>query len=103
MAKKKELTVNKQKDIQILTSEVDAVRKLPDVYIGALGNHGFLNMFREILQNSLDEIMKGNTLDYNIIVSFDSRNKVVIIEDFGQGIALDKLVPVFTVLHSSSN
>ena len=58
MAKKKELTVNKQKDIQILTSEVDAVRKLPDVYIGALGNHGFLNMFREILQNSLDEIMK---------------------------------------------
>ena len=103
MAKKKEPTVNKQKEIQILTSEVDAVRTLPDVYIGALGNHGFLNMFREILQNSLDEIMKGNTLDLNVIVSFDSRNKVVIIEDFGQGITLDKLIPVFTVLHSSSN
>ena len=99
----KEQTVNKQKDIKILDSEVDAVRKLPDVYIGALGNHGFLNMFREIVQNSLDEIMKGNTLDYNIIVSFDSRNKTVIVEDFGQGIVLDKLVPVFTVLHSSSN
>ena len=95
--------INEQKKITILNDEVEAVRKLPDVYIGALGNHGYLNMYREILQNSLDEIIKGNTLDKNIIVSFDSRTKECIIEDHGQGIALDMLVPVFSVLHSSSN
>ena len=95
--------INKQKDIKVIQDSVEAVRKLPDVYIGALGNHGYLNMYREILQNSLDEIIKGNTLDKNIIVSFDARNHTCIIEDNGQGIKLDMLAPVFSVLHSSSN
>ena len=95
--------INKQKEIKVIEDPVEAVRKLPDVYIGALGNPGFLNMYREILQNSLDEITKGNTLDKNIIVSYDARNHTVIVEDNGQGIPIDKLVPVFSVLHSSSN
>ena len=95
--------INKQKEIKILQDEVEAVRKLPDVYIGALGNHGFLNMYREILQNSLDEIIKGNTLNKNIVITFDSITKTCIIEDHGQGIALDMLAPVFSILHSSSN
>ena len=95
--------IKKQKEMQYLTSELEAVRKLPDVYIGALGDRGFINMFREILQNSLDEIIKGNTLDKNIIVSFDARNYVSIIEDNGQGINLKDLEKVFSVLHSSTN
>ena len=95
--------INKQDKINILDNDLDAVRQLPDVYIGALGNHGFKNMYREIIQNSLDEIIKGNTLDKNVIVSFDSRTKTVIVEDNGQGIELDKLAKVFSVLHSSSN
>ena len=95
--------INKQKEIKVIDDPVDAVRKLPDVYIGALGNHGYLNMYREILQNSLDEIIKGNTLDKNIIVSFDARNHTCIIEDNGQGIDLNMLAPVFSILHSSSN
>lgn len=95
--------INKQKEIKVIDDPVDAVRKLPDVYIGALGDHGYLNMYREILQNSLDEIIKGNTLDKNIIVSFDARNHTCIIEDNGQGIDLNMLAPVFSILHSSSN
>lgn len=95
--------INKQKKMQYLSTELEAVRTLPDVYIGALGNRGLMNMYREILQNCLDEIMKGNTLNMNIIVSFDARNYVFIIEDFGQGINLDDLERVFSVLHSSTN
>ena len=93
----------KQKEIKVIDDPVEAVRKLPDVYIGALGNSGFLNMFREIDQNSLDEIIKGNTLDKNIIISFDERTHTCIIEDNGQGIELNMLIPVFSILHSSSN
>ena len=96
-------TINKQKEIKIIEDPVLAVRKLPDVYIGRTGNPGFLNMFREILQNSLDEIVKGNTLDKNIVVSYDARSHTVIIEDNGQGIQLEMLIKVFSVLHSSSN
>ena len=92
-----------QKKIQVIDDPVEAVRKLPDVYIGALGNAGYLNMFREIAQNSLDEIIKGNTLDKNIIISFDERTHTCIVEDNGQGIELNMLVPVFSILHSSSN
>ena len=95
--------INEQKEIKVIDNPVEAVRKLPDVYIGALGNHGYLNMYREILQNSLDEIIKGNTLDKNIIVSFDARSHTCIIEDNGQGIKLDMLAAVFSILHSSSN
>lgn len=95
--------VNKQKEMKYLTTELEAVRKLPDVYIGALGDRGFVNMFREIIQNSLDEIIKGNTLDKNIIISFDERNNTFIIEDNGQGINLPDLERVFSVLHSSTN
>ena len=95
--------INQQKDIKVIEDPVEAVRKLPDVFIGSLNNAGFLNMYREILQNSLDEIVKGNTLDKNIIISFDARTHTVIIEDNGQGIPLDKLIPVFSTLYSSSN
>ena len=93
----------KQKEIQVIDDPVVAVRKLPDVYIGALGNAGYTNMFREIAQNSFDEIIKGNTLDKNIIISFDERTHTCIVEDNGQGIEINMLVPVFSILHSSSN
>ena len=98
-----EQKINKQKAIKILEDPVVTVRKLPDNFIGPLGDKGFLNMYREIIQNSMDEIMKGNTLDKNIIVSFDARNYTCIIEDNGQGIDLDMLGKVFSTLYSSSN
>ena len=95
--------MKKQKDIIIVENSVEGVRLTPDVYIGALGSVGFKNMVREILQNSLDEIIKGNTIDKNILLSYDSRNHGVIVEDAGQGIPVDMLEKVFSTLHSSSN
>ena len=96
-------TINKQKQIKVIEDPVEAVRKLPDVYLGRLAGPGFLNMYREIVQNSLDEIVKGNTLDKNIIISYDARTQTVIVEDNGQGIDINMLVQVFSILHSSSN
>ena len=95
--------INKQDEIKVIEDNVEAVRKLPDVYIGALGNAGYMNMVREIVQNALDEIIKGNTLDKNIIVSYDEATKTLIVEDNGQGIELGMLAKVFSILHSSSN
>ena len=103
MANQNKNLINKQDKIKIIKDEVEAVRKLADVYIGALSNDGFLNMVREIVQNSLDEIIKGNTLDLNIHVSYDERTHIVMVEDFGQGIDHSVFVQVFSVLHSSSN
>lgn len=96
-------TLRKQKAISVLTNDVEAVRKLPDVYIGALGNAGWRNMVREIFQNATDTILKKYTLNKNIIVSYDDRNHTCIIEDNGPGIDLKDLVVAYSVLHSSSN
>jgi len=90
-------------DNDIVSTFREKLKKRLLVYIGALSDSGFLNMYREIVQNSLDEIVKGNTLDKNIIISYDARTQTVIVEDNGQGIPLDMLIPVFSVLHSSSN
>ena len=95
--------IKQQKQMEYLNSSLEAVRTLPDVYIGALGDKGFKNMYREIVQNSLDEIIKGYSIDKNIIISYDARNHVCIVEDFGQGINLDDLEKVFSILHSSTN
>lgn len=105
MASKKATTsaVIKEDQIKVIEDPVEAVRKLPDVYIGALGNAGFVNMFREIFQNCTDIILKGYTNDYGIIVSIDFRSYTCILEDNGPGIPLEMLEKVFSVLHSSSN
>lgn len=95
--------IKEQRAIEVLANDITAVRTLPDVYIGALGNAGFKNMIREIFQNSLDVIMKQYTLDKRVYVTYDSNSHLVIVEDFGPGIQLDMVVPVFTKLHSSSN
>lgn len=95
--------MKKQKEIKILGSEVEAVRKLPDVYIGALGNKGFINMIREIIQNCFDEQMKGNNTNPFIRCSYDEITHIVSVEDFGQGIPYHQQALVFSKLHSSSN
>ena len=39
--------IKQQKQMQYLESDLEAVRTLPDVYIGALGNKGFKNMLEQ--------------------------------------------------------
>ena len=60
-------------------------------------------MYREIVQNSLDVIMKRYTNNLAVDVSYDERNHNVIVEDSGPGIPLDMLTVAFGVLHASSN
>ena len=95
--------LREQDKIRVIEDDVDAVRKLPDTYIGALNAKGFLNMLREILQNSSDVINKRFTNNLNITMSYDERNHNVIVEDNGPGLALDMLTVAFGVLHASSN
>ena len=41
-------------NIESIDSFVEAVRQMPGMYIGHIGNKGFINMFREIFQNIID-------------------------------------------------
>ena len=80
-----------------------AVRQNPGQYIGYLKNKGHLNMFREIFQNSLDELMKNDSPCTYINVSYDERNHTAIVEDNGRGIPYNNIIRVFTSANTSSN
>ena len=82
---------------------VEQVRQTPDVFIGPLGNKGFLTMIREILQNALDEILKGVALDANISLTFDERTNAVTVTDHGRGIPHGMIGKIFGQTHTSSN
>ena len=65
MAKKKELTKQQEEAIRnyadlIQTIDIfaNAVRQNPGQFIGYLKNKGFKNMYREIYQNAIDELMR---------------------------------------------
>lgn len=95
--------LNYGNEIETIEDFVAGVRNTPGWYIGPIGNAGFINMIREILQNSFDEIMKGKSLENIIIVSYDPVKKEVRIEDRGRGIPHENIVRVFTEERTSSN
>ena len=67
----KKKTLNYADEIVEITDFVEQVRQTPDIMIGKVrGNSAFLTMVREILQNSIDEILKGNAYSTIIFYSY---------------------------------
>ena len=89
--------------IKTLKDFVTAVQKKPGMYIGYLGNRGFINMIREILQNCIDEVQRKDSPATMVRVRFDDDIKAVEIEDNGRGIPFDNIIRIFTAQHTSSN
>ena len=95
---------NYSKEIRQISDFVAQVRQTPDMYIGKVrGNLAFSTMVREIFQNSVDEILKGNAFTPNIYVSYDESSHTVVIEDNGRGIPHGKIGIIFGTSHTSSN
>ena len=91
-------------EIKQISDFVEQVRQTPDVYIGKVkDNAAFITMVREIFQNSIDEILKGNAFSQNIFVEYDERTHKVTVSDNGRGIPHGKIGIVFGTSHTSSN
>lgn len=89
--------------IKTIAEFVDAVRQNPGQFIGYLRNKGFINMIREILQNSIDELVKNDSPCTNIKVTYDERTHQVIIEDNGRGLPFGHIIRILTSQNTSSN
>ena len=90
-------------EIKSLKDFVESVRKLPGMYIGPIGNKGFINMVREIFQNAYDELNRDSSPCDSVVISFDERTFTVIIEDNGRGIPFGHIIRIFQNQHTSSN
>ena len=90
-------------EVKTLKDFVTAVRKRPGMHIGSIGNPGFRNMIREILQNSMDEQNKPSSPCDMVWLTFDEASQSVIVEDNGRGIPFGKILDIFEKEYTSSN
>lgn len=89
--------------IEHIETFVAAVRKLPGMYIGALGNTGWKSCIREIFQNAIDEMIRDESPCHYVRIAFDERNQSVTVEDTGRGIPHGKIIEIYAGAHTSSN
>ena len=92
-------------NIEILDG-LDPVKRRPGMYIGDTGERGFHHLFKEVLDNSIDEAMNGYATSIHIKLHDDERT--IEIRDNGRGIPVDihpdrgvsALEVILTTLHA---
>lgn len=90
-------------EVRTLSNFTEAVRKTPGQYIGYVGDKGFINMIREVLQNSMDELEKEKSPCTEIWTEYYEDTNTFVCVDNGRGIPFDNIQRIFADEHTSSN
>lgn len=95
--------MNYSEEITTLETFVQQVRQNPGYHLGGIGNNGLINMIREVLQNSLDELDKESSPCTEVSLAFDESDQSTIVIDNGRGIPFNNMVRIFATNSTSSN
>lgn len=75
-------------DIKVLEG-LEPVRVRPGMYIGGTDLHGYHHLLREILDNSVDEVINGHARTIRVVLDPDYRGATI--EDDGRGIPVARM------------
>ena len=90
-------------NITTMKDFVSICRRRPGYQIGAIENKGFLNMIREVFQNSVDQIMDDTSPCDHFSLKYDMRTLEVTVTDNGKGVPFDDMVRILTKEYTSQN
>jgi DNA gyrase subunit B len=82
----KKIDVKYDGDDIVKLEGLEAVRHRPAMYIGDTGISGLHHLFKEIIDNSIDEVLAGYCTEINVTLAKDY---TITIEDNGRGIPVD--------------
>lgn len=94
---------NYGKSFKHIEGTINAVRAKPGMYIGPIGADGLLNMFREIFQNAMDQIMLPKSPCNHVEVYYNEIDNLIKISDNGLGIPFDKIIGAYTEGHTGTH
>ena len=77
----------KQKDVQMfyIADDISKIQTKTNLYIKQYGPAGAFHLTREVVQNSIDELMDKDSAGSNITVSYDKKTDTLTCEDDGRG------------------
>lgn len=78
--------------------DIEHIRLRVSMYLGTIGTMGLYKLDCETIQNSLDEAMEG--FGDVIKMTLDSSKNLMIVEDWGRGIPVNKIKAVYTESHT---
>ncbi|MBP5711332.1 MAG: type IIA DNA topoisomerase subunit B [Bacteroidales bacterium] len=94
-----------QDNEEIRTLEWDEhIRIRPGMYIGKLGDgsahdDGIYVLLKEVMDNSIDEFMKG----HGKLIEVTVKEQTAVVRDYGRGIPLDKMVDCVSKINTGRN
>lgn len=78
--------------------DIEHIRLRVSMYLGTIGVMGLYKLDCETIQNSLDEAMEG--FGDVIKITLDSSKNLMVVEDWGRGIPVNKIKAVYTESHT---
>ena len=95
---KKPIQKSSADDIMSLEG-LDAIRKLPGMYISEIGSGGVFRLYVEAVGNVLDLYNEGAC--NSVYISIDEKKKEITVADTGYGLPLEKIHDILMKPHTS--
>jgi DNA gyrase/topoisomerase IV subunit B len=87
--------------ITTLDEDREQVREKPHMFIPDRKKAGRVHLVKEILDNSIDELMIKNSVGHELDMYFNEKDEIVRIEDNGRGMPIEKVYDACEKLYTS--